>query len=92
MHHLTGITEKPKPQTYRVCIASHLSPDWLAMPSVVNLTIGHDSAGRPVTTLNVEVVDQSQFIGVLNEIHGINLSLLSVELVRYPDTTARQAG
>jgi len=84
--------EKPKPQAYRVCIASHLSPDWLEMPGVVNLTTGYDSTGRPITTLNVEVVDQSQFIGVLNEIHGINLSLLSVELVRYPDTTARQAG
>ena len=84
--------EKPTPQTYRVCIASHLSPDWLAMPSVVNLTIGYDSAGRPITTLNVEVVDQSQFIGVLNEMHGVNLSLLSVDLLRHPDTAARQAG
>ena len=92
MHYPTGITEKPKPQTYRVCIASHLSPDWLAMPAIVNLTTGYDSAGRPITTLNLEVVDQSQFIGVLNEIHGINLSLLSVELVRYPDTAVRQAG
>jgi hypothetical protein len=87
-----GITEKPKPQTYRVCIASHLSPDWLAMPSVVNLAIGYDSAGRPITTLHVEVVDQSQFMGVLNEMHGTNLSLLSVDLVRHSDTATGPAG
>lgn len=77
------LTEQaPIPQTYRVAVVSHLSPDWLAMPGVVTLTTGYDAAGWPTTTLLLEVADRAQMLGILYEMHDLNLALLSVELVR----------
>lgn len=76
------IPRVPAPQTYRVAVASHLSSDWLAMPGVVALTMEYDAAGDPTTTLLLEVADRAQLLGVLYEMHDLNLSFLSVELVR----------
>ena len=71
-------------QTYRVVVASHLSPDWSAMPGVVTLTTGHDAAGWPTTTLLLDVLDRAKMLGILYEMHDLNLDLLSIELVRDP--------
>lgn len=86
MQVFTETTHTPSPQTYRVSVESHLSPDWLAMPGVVTLTTGYDATGWPTTTLLLRVVDRAQMLGVLYEMHDLNLSLLSVELVRQPDS------
>lgn len=83
--------QAPKPQTYRVVVVSHLSSDWLAMPGVVALTTGHDVVGWPTTTLLLEVIDRAQMLGLLYEMHDLNLTLLSVELVRRSDPSAGAA-
>lgn len=70
------------PQTYRLCVQSHLSQEWLAMPGVVTLTVGYDSTGWPITSLLLEVIDRAQLLGILGEMHDLNLALLSVEWVR----------
>lgn len=87
MHPTMEPTQAPVSQTYRVSVESHLSTDWLAMPGVVSLTTGYDAAGWPMTTFLLEVVDRGQMLGVLSEMHDLNLSLLSVELVRHPPSS-----
>lgn len=91
MHPPSEPTQTRTPQTYRVSVESHLSPDWLAMPGVVTLTTEYDSAGSPMTTLLLEVIDRAQMLGVLYEMHDLNLSLLSLELVRHPHPTQMAA-
>jgi hypothetical protein len=85
MHSFMRAAKAPKPQTYRICVESHLSPDWLGMPGVVTMRAGYDAAGWPTTSLLLEVADRAQMFGILSEMHDLNLTLLSMELVRDPD-------
>jgi hypothetical protein len=85
MRSLIRTAMAPSPQTYRLCVESHLSPEWLAMPGVVTLAAGYDDAGWPTTSLLLEVADRAQMMGILSEMHDLNLNLLSMELVRDPD-------
>lgn len=66
------------PHSYRVSVESHLSPDWLSLPHVIEVAIGYDADGRPVTTLVLEAAYQNDLITALNELHGVGLPLLSV--------------
>lgn len=68
------------PHSYRVSVESHLSPDWLSLPHVVEVSIGYAADGRPVTTLALRVANQSDLIAALNELHGVGLPLLSVRM------------
>jgi len=72
----TPITSLPR--SYRVSVESHLSPDWLSLPHVVEVAIGYDADGRPVTTLLLQITHQNDLIAMLNELHGVGLPLLSV--------------
>ena len=76
-------------QMYRVRIRSHLSPDWSAMPGVVTLALGYDDQGHPITTLLLEVADRSALMGILNEMHGVNLPLVAMEYVENLPTDGR---
>lgn len=69
------------PHSYRVSVESHLSPDWLSLPYVVEVAVGYAEDGRPLTTLLLRVANQSDLIATLNELHGVGLPLLSVHLL-----------
>ncbi len=59
---------------YEICIEGHLTDNWSDW--VEELTIRNDSSG--VTTLSGSFVDQAALLGVLNRIHALNLTLISV--------------
>lgn len=84
MYDPSTVLDSPPPQTYRVAVESHLSPEWLAMPGVVTLATGYDALGWPITSLMLEVVDRAHLMSILYEMHDLNLALLSLELVRDP--------
>jgi hypothetical protein len=64
---------------YRVRLKSHLDSGWLSDFPVVTMTAGYDTAKAPVTTLVVGVQDQAELMGMLMELHGMGLALLSVQ-------------
>jgi hypothetical protein len=66
-------------ESYHVCVASHLSPDWKVTSGLTSLTASCDGHGRPVTNLCLTCTDRLQFIKVLIDLHGANIAILSVE-------------
>lgn len=72
------LLERPV-QRYRVRLKSHLDSGWLSHFPVVTMTAGYDAAKTPVTTLVVGVQDQAELMGLLMELHGMGLALLSVQ-------------
>ncbi|MCS6847594.1 MAG: hypothetical protein RMN52_07770 [Anaerolineae bacterium] len=70
--------ERPA-QRYRVRVKSHLDSGWLSNFPVVTMTAGYDASKAPVTTLVVGVQDQAELMGLLMELHGMGLTLLSVQ-------------
>lgn len=69
------------PLIYRICVESHLSPDWTAMPGVLAWATDDAAHDLPITSLLLEVSGQAQLLGILDEILSANLALLSVTLV-----------
>jgi hypothetical protein len=64
---------------YRVRVRTHLDSSWLSQFPVVKMTAGYDTARKPVTTMIVSTRDQSELMGMLMELHGLGLTLLSVQ-------------
>jgi hypothetical protein len=64
---------------YRIKLRTHLDAGWLSHFPVVTLTAGYDAAKTPVTMLVVGVQDQAELMGMLMELHGMGLALLSVQ-------------
>jgi hypothetical protein len=72
----------PQPlQRYRVRLRSHLNSSWLSSFPVVRMTAGYDTAHKPVTMLIVSMSDQAELMGMLMELHGLGLTLLSVQTI-----------
>ena len=63
-----------KPYWYEICIEGHLSEQWSDW--FEGLVIRNDADG--VTRLRGTFVDQAALLGVLNQIQGLNLVLVSV--------------
>lgn len=64
---------------YRIRLKSHLDSSWLSHFPIVRMTAGYNAAKAPVTTLVVGVQDQAELMGMLMELHGMGLDLLSVQ-------------
>ncbi len=47
----------------------------------MTITYGNGEREKPVTTLVGSLADRSALLGVLNTLHDLNLTLLSVEVV-----------
>ena len=63
--------------TYEIQVQFHLSQDWAAsIPA--RLTLCYSPAGLPISTIAVSVQDQAELIGILNELHGHGMRILSV--------------
>ena len=63
-----------EPHVYEIRIEGHLSDLWSGW--FAGLEIHNDRNGE--TTLNGLLVDQAALFGVLNKVHGLNLTLVSV--------------
>ena len=69
-----GFEKMDKRCFYEIRIEGHLTERWSAW--FEGLTIHNNSRGE--TLLSGTFVDQAALIGVLNKIHGLNLTLISV--------------
>ena len=63
---------------YRLVVYSHLGPSWLASLPVVDFTTSRDAHHAPITCMTLRVVDQSELIGLLINLHGNGLMVVSV--------------
>jgi hypothetical protein len=63
-----------KPRIYEFRIEGHLADRWSDWFD--GLAIHNDSSGE--TTLSGPVVDQAALFGVLNKVHALSLTLISV--------------
>lgn len=70
---------------YRVEVGSVMDVHWMEYFPVVEYTITKgNSQGR--TDMVVKVIDQAELIGIVNQLHGYGVDLLSVELLSHrPD-------
>lgn len=69
----------PSPVIYSVCVRSILDEGWIHALQVKALaTQRHYIAPRTVLTL--QLADQAELLGLLNRLHNMGLTVLSVEL------------
>jgi hypothetical protein len=62
---------------YTVKLKSHLDAGWLKRLPARSMAIAYEG-DVPVTTFTLDVIDQAELIGVLSELHGLGMRLLSV--------------
>jgi len=65
---------------YSVCVKSILDEGWIAALQLDPVVTQRYYAGPPRTTLTVRLADQSDMLGLLNRLHNMGLTVLSVEL------------
>ena len=66
---------------YRITVEGRLEDNWAEQLGGMNIQHDNGDGGQPVTTLIGSMADRSALIGVLNTLHDLNLTLLSVEVV-----------
>jgi hypothetical protein len=68
-------------RVYRITVEGRLDEDWAQQLGGMSIDRENGDGGQPVTTLVGSLADRSALIGVLNTLHDLNLTLLSVEVV-----------
>jgi len=63
---------------YHTRVTGELDQSWTIWLGAVQITLDRDEPGGIITTLMVDVVDQSALFGILDRIRDLNLELLSV--------------
>jgi len=70
----------PPRDIYRVCVKSILDEGWVRALQVHPVATHRHYAGPPRTVMTLQLVDQAELLGLLNRLHNMGLTLLSVEL------------
>lgn len=71
---------------YNVCVRSILDEAWVRALNLNPIATYRHYSGTPRTILMLQIVDQSELLSLLNQLHNLGLTLLSVELTT-PNTT-----
>lgn len=74
---------------YIIQVQYHIGDDWIAAWSITKLTREYSTSGWPISTIVVFVRDQAELMGLLNELHGHGMQLLSVRTAPYTHTLAQ---
>ena len=69
-----------EPAKYRVKVPGHVDETWVAWVGGTTVTVEHEQKGPPVTTLT-GFVDQAALHGLLRQLYGLGLPLLSVRRI-----------
>ena len=67
--------------TYQIVLIGRVEEDWEDWFDGIQSQNGTNNSGRPLTTLNCRVRDQSELLGVLNRLNSLNFPILSMQLV-----------
>ena len=66
---------------YRIVVRSHLGKARITALPIVDYTTTFDERHAPITTMTLQVADQAELVGLLNELHGGGMELLSLNHV-----------
>ena len=66
---------------YELVVRSHLGRTYMMSLPVVDSATSFDAQNTPITTMTLVLTDQAELIGLLNELHGGGLTLLSFNVV-----------
>ena len=67
-----------KPAIYQIKVLGKVPPSWSERLSGMNISYKKDKSGI-VTTLIGKLSDQAELSGILNSLHNLHMSILSVE-------------
>jgi len=67
---------------YKLCIQGYIDPSWSERLGGLLITTSFSDDGKPMTTLEGILSDQSELIGILNSIYEMHLPLISVSFVK----------
>ena len=65
---------------YHICVRNVLDEGWVRVLDTDIIATHRHYSGPPRTILTLQVSDQSALLGLLNRLHDMGLTLLSVEL------------
>lgn len=69
-----------QPVKYEIKVPGHLDESWMDWDGRMNVKVGYEDDGRPVTTLT-GTVDQAALQGLLRRLYSLGLPLISVNCV-----------
>jgi hypothetical protein len=67
--------------TYQIVLIGRLDQAWEDWFDNTQVQLERHRSGRPMTTLNCRVRDQSELLGILNRLNSLNFPLLSVRFL-----------
>jgi hypothetical protein len=67
-------------QIYSVCVRSILDEGWVRALELEPVATHRHYSGPPRTILTLRLADQAELLGLLNRLHNMSLTVLSVEL------------
>jgi hypothetical protein len=73
----SGVSDRT---TYQIIVAGKLSEHWADMFNGAMISMTYGAAEKLQTVITIQVRDQAELLGILNSLHGFNLSLLQVIL------------
>jgi hypothetical protein len=82
LHQYTDRVLFDRPASYRVCISGLLEEEWSDRLGGLTITAATGPDGAPMTVLVGELADQVALSGVLQGLHGLGFTLLSVEKIQ----------
>jgi hypothetical protein len=75
------------PATYRICVQGTITPSWSADFTTMAISYTDADGLAPCTILEGRVLDQAQLIGLITQLYGLGLPLVSVLLIA-PDSSS----
>src|SRR6476646_7571404 len=69
------------PATYRICVQGKISPTWSEDFTTMALSYLDPDGPAPRTFLEGRVLDQAQLIGLITQVYGLGLPLVSVQYI-----------
>ena len=85
-----NVATEPPGQIYNVCVRRILDEGWVRALEVEPVATHRHYSGPPRTILTLLLADQSEMLGLLNRLHNMSLTLLSVELLPLEGSRGRQ--
>jgi hypothetical protein len=70
------------PSPYRIMIQGQVAPSWSDRLQGMDIRQTASDSGNTISTLTGELPDQTALAGVLNTLHELHLSVLSVECLK----------
>jgi hypothetical protein len=81
MEEINNIPGLNRPAKYAIQVPGRLDESWSDWIEGMTIKVESEGGGPTITTLTGVVADQAALQGLLNQLYGMGLSLISVNLV-----------